>query len=90
MITIKYIPYIDKIIATINDNIIFDNSFNGGFLGFKSLENGTVFSNVVESKKKYQWIIILWIVSIIKNKNSGSWLLILNFFISKDFKSISW
>jgi hypothetical protein len=49
-IAIKYIPYIGKIIASINDNVIFDifdNSFNGRFVGFKSLENGTVFSQIL-------------------------------------------
>jgi hypothetical protein len=49
-ITIKYIPYIGKIITSINDNIIFDifdNSFNGRFVGFKSSGKGTIFSQIL-------------------------------------------
>ena len=49
-ITIKYIPYIGKIITSINDNIIFDifdSSLNGRLVGFKSLEKGTVFSQII-------------------------------------------
>jgi len=49
-IGIKYIPYIGKIITSINDNIIFDifdNSFNGRFVGFKSLGKGTIFSQIL-------------------------------------------
>jgi hypothetical protein len=49
-ITIKFIPYIGKIITSINDIIIFDifdNSFNGGFVGLNSLGNGTVFSQII-------------------------------------------
>lgn len=49
-ITIKYIPYIGKIIISINDNKIFDifdNSFNGGFVGLQSLGKGTVFSQII-------------------------------------------
>jgi hypothetical protein len=49
-ITIKYIPYIGKIITNINDKIIFnifDNSLIGSFVGFKSLGSGTAFSQIV-------------------------------------------
>ena len=49
-ITIKYIPYIGKIITSINDNIIFDifdNSLNGRFVGFKSSGKGTIFSQIL-------------------------------------------
>ena len=49
-ITIKYIPYIGTIIASVNDNIIFniiDNSFNGRYAGFTSLGKGTVFSQIM-------------------------------------------
>ena len=49
-IAVKYIPYIGKIIASIDDNIIFDifdNSLNGRFVGFNSLGKGTVFSQII-------------------------------------------
>jgi hypothetical protein len=49
-LTIKYIPQIGKIISSINENIvfaIFDNSFNGRYVGLESLGNGTVFSQII-------------------------------------------
>ena len=49
-LTIKYIPQIGKIISSINDKIIFDifdNSFNGRYVGLESLGNGTVFSQII-------------------------------------------
>ena len=49
-LTIKYIPQIGKIISSINENIVFDildNSFNGRFVGLKSLGNGTVFTQII-------------------------------------------
>ena len=49
-LTIKYLPQIGKIIASINENIvfdIFDNSFNGRYVGLESLGNGTIFSQIL-------------------------------------------
>jgi hypothetical protein len=49
-LTIKYIPRIGKIITSINEKIvfdIFDNSFNGRYLGLESLGNGTIFSQIL-------------------------------------------
>jgi len=49
-LTIKYLPYIGKIIASINENIIFDifdNSFNGRYVGLESLGKGTIFSQLL-------------------------------------------
>ena len=49
-LTINYIPEIGKIISSINENIIFDifdNSFNGRYVGLESLGNGTVFSQIL-------------------------------------------
>ena len=49
-LTIKYIPKIGKIITSINENIvfdIFDNSFNGRYVGLESLGNGTIFSQIL-------------------------------------------
>ena len=49
-LTINYIPKIGKIISSINENIIFDifdNSFNGRYVGLESLGNGTVFSQII-------------------------------------------
>ena len=49
-LTIKYLPQIGKIIASINENIvfdIFDNSFNGRYVGLESLGNGTIFSQII-------------------------------------------
>ena len=46
-LTITYLPYIGKIIASINDNIvfdIFDNSLNDMYIGLESCGNGTFFS----------------------------------------------
>jgi hypothetical protein len=49
-ITIKYIPYIGKIIARINDIVvfdIFDNSLNGRYVGFESLGKETVLTQIL-------------------------------------------
>lgn len=49
-LTIKYLPYIGKIIASINDNIvfdIFDNSLNGRYVGLESFGKGTIFSQLL-------------------------------------------
>lgn len=49
-LTIKYLPYIGKIIASINENIvfdIFDNSLNGRYVGLESLGKGTIFSQLL-------------------------------------------
>jgi len=49
-LAIKYLPYIGKIITSINDNIvfdIFDNSFNGRYVGLESFGNGTIFSQII-------------------------------------------
>lgn len=48
--SIKFIPYLGEIIASINDNIIFytvDNSLNGQYVGIKSYENGTIFTQIL-------------------------------------------
>ena len=47
---IKYLPYIGKIIASINEKIvfdIFDNSLNGNYIGLESLGKGTIFSQLL-------------------------------------------
>ena len=47
---IKYIPHIGKIIASINEIIvfdIFDNSLNGRYIGLETLGNGTIFSQII-------------------------------------------
>jgi len=49
-LTIKYLPYIGRIIANINENIvfdIFDNSLNGRYVGIESLGKGTIFSQLL-------------------------------------------
>ena len=49
-LTIKYFPYIGKIIASLNGIVvfdIFDNSFNGGYVGLVSLGKGTTFSQIL-------------------------------------------
>jgi len=49
-LTIKYLPQTGKITASINENIafdIFDNSFNGRYVGLESLGNGTIFSQII-------------------------------------------
>jgi len=49
-VTIKYIPYIGKIITSINDNVvfdIFDNSLNDRYVGFESLGKGTVLTQII-------------------------------------------
>ena len=49
-LTIKYLPYFGKIIASINEKTvfnIFDNSFNGRYVGLESLGNGTTFSQIL-------------------------------------------
>ena len=49
-LTIKYLPYIGKIIASINENIvfnIFDNSLNGRYIGLESFGKGTIFSQLL-------------------------------------------
>ena len=49
-LTIKYFPYFGKIIASLNEIVvfdIFDNSFNGGFVGLVSLGKGTIFSQII-------------------------------------------
>ena len=49
-LSIKYIPQNGKIIASINENIIFDifdNSFNGRYVGLESLGNGTIFTQII-------------------------------------------
>ena len=49
-LTIKYLPYIGKITASINENIvfdIFDNSLNGNYIGLESLGKGTIFSQLL-------------------------------------------
>lgn len=49
-LTIKYLPHIGKIIASVNENIIFDifdDSFNGRYIGIESFGNGTIFSQIL-------------------------------------------
>jgi len=49
-VTIKYIPYIGKIIASINDNVvfdIFDNSLNDRYVGFQSLGKETILTQII-------------------------------------------
>jgi len=49
-LSIKFLPYIGKITASINDNIvfnIFDNSLNGSYAGLESLGEGTIFSQII-------------------------------------------
>ena len=49
-LTIKYLPYIGKIIASINENVvfdIFDNSLNDRYVGLESFGKGTIFSQLL-------------------------------------------
>jgi hypothetical protein len=49
-LAIKYFPHIGKIIASVNENVIFDifdNSFNGRYVGLESLGNGTIFTQIL-------------------------------------------
>jgi hypothetical protein len=49
-LTIKYLPYIGKIIVSVNENKvfdIFDNSLNGRYIGLETLGNGTIFSQIL-------------------------------------------
>ena len=49
-LTIRFLPHIGKIIASLNENIvfdIFDNSLNGRYVGLESLGNGTIFSQIL-------------------------------------------
>jgi hypothetical protein len=49
-LTIKYFPYIGKIIASLNEIVvfdIFDNSLSGRYVGLVSLGKGTIFSQII-------------------------------------------
>jgi hypothetical protein len=49
-LTIKYLPHIGKIIASVNENIVFNifyNSLNGRYIGLETLGNATIFSQIL-------------------------------------------
>lgn len=49
-LTIKYVPYIGKIIASLNEKVvfdIFDNSLSGRYVGLVSFGKGTIFSQII-------------------------------------------